>query len=104
MLEAGSARLGFPSPAPAWLGALAQRLREAGLVLQGRMATDLIGVLDALNGRWADRASPERREADLLLAAVTGYPAAVITPALDHLFGGLRASHLEATLAEELGH
>src|SRR5437879_2399419 len=91
VLEAGSARLRFPTPAPAWIGAQAQGLREAGAVLQGRTATDLMGVLDAVNGRWADSASPERREADALLAAVTGYPAAVITPALDHLFAGLRA-------------
>jgi len=97
------AALTFPSPEPAWLGALARELRAAGGMLQERQTPDLMGVLDVVNARWADAASSERREADGVLAAVTGYPAAVIAPALDHLFAGLQASHLEATLAEELG-
>src|SRR5206468_1319018 len=69
----------------------------------GCSTADLLCALDAVNARWADRASSERREADALLAAATGYPPAVLAPALDHLFAGLRAPHLEATLAEELG-
>jgi hypothetical protein len=102
-LQVGTARLTFPRPEPDWMGGLARALREAGSALQGRATADLIAVLDGVNGRWADAASPERREADALLAAVTGYPAVVISPALDHLFAGLRGSHLEAALAEELG-
>jgi hypothetical protein len=100
---AGQAALAFPSPQPEWLAALAHQLREAWLPPQDRPTPELLHLLDAVNARWADPGSPERCEADPLLAAVTGYPPAVIAPALDHLFAGLQARQLEALLAEELG-
>jgi hypothetical protein len=85
------------------MGDLARHLRSAGETLAGRSVESLIQTLDTVNARWADDTSPERREADALLAAATGYPPVVLGPALDHLFAGLRALHLQATLAEELG-
>lgn len=102
-LSFGATSLMVPRPSADWLGELARELRTAWDGLTGRATPDLLRVLDHVNARWADAESPERREADALLAAVTGYPEAVLGPALDHLFQGLRAFHLEATLAEELG-
>jgi hypothetical protein len=95
--------LPFTTPNPGWLGALACSLRTEANLLLNRTTNQLIELLGTLNAHWADSSAPERREADPLLAAVTGYPEGVITPALDHMFAGLRAPHLEATLAEELG-
>src|SRR5258708_140800 len=80
VLEAWPARLGSPTPARAGMGAGAGGRREAGWVRQGRRATELMGVRDALNGRGADSASREGGGAEELLAGVTSSPAAVITP------------------------
>jgi hypothetical protein len=102
-LKVGSVELSFPAPNPGWLGELARSLREQHRVVSERPVTEVLAFLDAVNARWADPSSREREEADLLLAAATGFPRAVIGPALDHLFGGLRSSHLDASLAEELG-
>src|SRR5436305_323069 len=74
--------LSFPAPDPVWIGALADALRAARTALQERTTASLLRAMDAVNERWADPASPERREADEILGAVTGYPAAVIGPAL----------------------
>lgn len=101
-LTLGKATLTFAAPDPRWLGALSHTLRGVD-VLAERSTRRLVELLDAQNARWANPDSRERREADALLSEVTGYPPTVLTPALDHMFAGLRAPHLEATLAEELG-
>jgi hypothetical protein len=103
-LSFGSTTLAFPSPSPGWLGELAVHLTTAGEALRQRSTTEILKVLDEVNARWADLTSPERRESDATLAAVTGYPEAVIGPALDTMFAGLRRPHLEATLEEELSN
>jgi hypothetical protein len=99
----GATVLSFPQPEGGWLGEIAGDLRARCPAAAARPISEILGVLDSLNARWSDSTSPERRQADALLKAVTDYPAAVITPALDHLFAGLRSTHLEATMREEIG-
>src|SRR5436309_3056996 len=95
-LKVGDADLTFPTPDPAWVGELARFLRDGHWRASERPVGEVLQVLDAVNARWADSSSPERRDADTLLVAATGYPRAVIGPALDHLFAGLRSPHLQA--------
>jgi hypothetical protein len=102
-LKLGASSLGFPTPHAEWLDALASHLRISSKSVAERSTGQLVELLDAHNARWADPGFRERREADALLSEVTGYPRTVLTPALDHMFAGLRAPQLEATLAEELG-
>src|SRR5438445_7907743 len=82
-LQAGSTGLTFPRPDPSWLGELARSLGLEHQRLEERTTAAVLRTLDGLNARWADPGSAERQEADALLAAATGYPTAVIRPALD---------------------
>lgn len=96
------ATLTFPAPSPGWVGELARKLREQWETLPQRPIESILRVIDAVNARWADPTSPERRAADPLLSAVTGYPTSVLGPALTHLFAGLCADLLIAAMTEEL--
>src|SRR5260370_41023066 len=89
-LKVGSKCLSFRTPEPSWLGEVALSLRDQHSLMAERTTPAIIRTLEEVNARWADPSSAERQEADALLAAVTGYPIAVIGPALDHLFAGLR--------------
>jgi hypothetical protein len=102
-LTVGAADFSFPRPDREWLGNLGQFLRAQHRKAAERPVAEALAVLDSVNTRWADPSSLERKEADELLAATAGYPREVIRPALDHLFSGLRAAQLTASLAEELG-
>ena len=77
-LKVGDADLTFPMPEPAWVGELARFLREQQRQAAERPVGEVLQLLDGVNARWADSASPERQAGDTLLAAATGYPPAVI--------------------------
>ena len=70
----GGARLRTPTATPELLAAVCDRLLAAQAEhLADRRVVDVVDALARALGRWQEPASPERRTAEALLPALTGY-------------------------------
>jgi Acyl-CoA reductase (LuxC) len=103
--EVGTAgvRCAGPRVTPAWIEALAARLRQSGVELAARPVAEIAAAIGRVAERWLGGGDPDRREAERLLPQSTGYAPAAIHEALEHLFAGLRAAPLAELLRAELG-
>lgn len=79
-------------------------VREARVRTLRHLATDhIVGAIDQVAGRLADRNSREGRSARELLPAVTGYSGPVVEDILDHMTRDWQRTSLEKLLLLELG-
>ncbi len=96
-----AAGLELPELSPAAITDVADRLRAAGADLRLVPVEERIAVIDRVAARWLSPDFPLRRLAVERLPLVTGYPARVVSQALDNLWGALRASELQGTVRAE---
>ena len=84
------------------LAAVCDRLVEAAVPLARMTLADRIATIARTTAAWRDAASPWRRLALETLPLTTGYPAAAVALALDHLWGALGAADLGAVVRTEV--
>jgi len=90
------------APAPAELAATADRLRAAAAPLARMSLEERIAAIDRAAATWLDHDSERRRLGIAQVAAASGYPAASVAMAIDHLWEALRARELSAVVATEM--
>lgn len=78
--------------------------RNRAQYLAGRSTHDLIGVIAEVAESWLQKESPFRQLALELGPAATGFSEATLADGLDQFFRQLTAEHLQALVAQDLGH